>query len=77
MHYQNNRNTKAELRMLGFVAPDLHSQPSPDTATNSRHPQEHTLRNSPARPLRLPLVNAVQEKRDDVDNHEVKDYDGF
>ena len=61
--------------MLGFVAPDLHTQPCPNTATYRRHPQQHTFGNPPAWPLRLPLVDAVQEKRDDVNDHKVKDDD--
>ncbi len=58
--------------MLGLVVPHAHPQPRADAAANGRQPQQHALWNPPPRPLRLPLVDAVQEKREDIDNYKGK-----
>lgn len=58
--HQHRRYTVAELRVLRLVVPHAHSQPRTDAAANGRHPQQHALRNPPPRPLRLPLVDAVE-----------------
>ena len=74
--HQHRRYTVAELRVLGFMVPHAHPQPRPDATTNGRHSKQHMLGNPPPRPLRLPLVDAVQEKRDQIDGEEVKDEEG-
>ena len=58
------------------MVPHPHSQPCTAAAANGRHPQQHALGNPPPRPFRLPLVNAVKEKRDHIDDEEVKDEEG-
>ena len=59
--------------MLGLVVPHAHPQPRADAAADRRHSQQHALRNPPPRPLRLPLVDAVEEEGEDVDDEEVED----
>ena len=74
--HQHRRYTVAELRVLRLVVPHAHPQPRPAAAAKGRHPQQNALGNPPPCPLRLPLVNAVQEKRDHIDGDEVEDEEG-
>ena len=74
--HQHRRHAVAELRVLGFMVPHAHSQPRTAAAANGRHSQQHAFGNPPPRPLRLPLVDAVQEEGEEVDGEEVKDEEG-
>lgn len=62
--------------MLGFVMPGAHPHPRADAAAEHRHSEKHTLGNPPPRPLRLPLVDAVEKEGDNVDGEEVEEEDG-
>ncbi len=61
--------------MQGFVMPNLHSQPSSDASTKYSQPQQCYFTYTPLGLLRFPLVDAVHEESDRIDDGEVDEDD--
>ena len=71
---KDGREAEAEFVVLGLMVPDFHSEESTDAAAGDGYPEQARLGDAPFVALRLPFVNAVQEKRDDVDCREINQY---
>ena len=64
---EDGREAEAEFGVLGLMVPDFHSEQGPDAATGDGYPEQACLGDAPFIALRLPFVDAVQEKRGNVD----------
>ena len=71
MYNDDSRNAILKLLMLGLVMPDFHSQPSSNTPTKHSQPKKCGFSDTPFGLLGFPLVNAVHEESDHVDDSKV------
>ena len=72
---QNQRNTKPEFFMEGFVVKNLHSQQSPNASPRRRKQKQIFFRDAAdglllLLPLGFPLVQTEGEERNDVDENQ-------
>ena len=65
---------EAEFGVLGLVVPDFHAEQGTDASAGDGYPEQACLGDAPFVALCLPFVNAIQEKRDDVDCREINQY---
>ena len=71
---EDGREAEAEFGVLGLMVPDFHTEQSTDAAAGDGYPEQACLGDAPLVALCLPFVNAIQEKRDDVDSREINQY---
>ena len=72
MEDEDGGEAEAEFVVLGLMVPDFHAEQGPDAAAGDGYPEQACLGDAPFVALRLPFVDAVQEKRGYVDCCEVK-----
>ena len=68
---ENGRETVFELCVLGLVMPCFHAEESTDATTENGYPNEACFCDAPFVMARLPFVDTVQEKRDDINRREI------
>ncbi len=68
---ENGGETIFELGVLGFVMPESHAKESTDAAAGNGYPDEARLGDAPFVMARLPFVDTIQEKCDDINRREV------
>ena len=71
MEDENGRETVFELCVLGLVMPEFHAEESTDAAAENGYPDEGGFVDAPFVMPRLPFVDTIQEKRDDINRREV------
>lgn len=71
---EDGGEAKAEFGVLGLVVPDFHTEQGTDAAAGDGYPEQACLGDAPFVALCLPFVDAIQEKRDDVDCREINQY---
>ena len=71
---EDGREAETEFVVLGLMVPDFHAEQSTDAAAGDGYPEQACLGDAPFVALCLPFVDAIQEKRDDVDCREINQY---
>jgi hypothetical protein len=71
---EDGGEAEAEFAVLGLMVPYFHSEQGPDAAAGDGYPEQACLGDAPLVALRLPFVNAVQEKRGYVNSREINQY---
>ena len=74
LQQEDGREAEAEFVVLGLMVPDFHSEQGPDAAAGDGYPEQACLGDAPFIALRLPFVDAVQEKRGNVDRCKINQY---
>ena len=74
LQQEDGREAEAEFVVLGLMVPDFHSEQGTDAAAGDGYPEQACLGDAPLVALRLPFVNAVQEKRGYVNSREINQY---
>lgn len=69
--YQRKRNKNAKLPMLGLVAKEQHAQQGACRAAKHGKQNECSLGYAPPTTLRLPLVDAIGGKGDEIDSRQI------
>ncbi len=71
MKNEDGWETEAEFVVLGLMVPDFHTEQSTDAAAGDGYPEQACLGDAPFIALRLPFVDTIQKKRNDVDYREI------
>ena len=71
MEDEDGGETVFELSVLGFMMPCFHAEQSTDAATENGYPDEACFCDAPFVMARLPFVDTIQEKRDDINRREI------
>ena len=71
---EDGGEAETEFVVLGLMVPDFHSEQGPDAAAGDGYPEQACLGDAPFIALRLPFVDAVQEKRGNVDRCKINQY---
>lgn len=71
---EDGGEAETEFVVLGLMVPDFHAEQSPDAAAGDGYPEQACLGDAPFIALRLPFVDAVQEKRGNVDRCKINQY---
>ena len=71
---EDGGEAEAEFGVLGLMVPDFHTEQGTDAAAGDGYPEQARLGDTPFVALCLPFVDAIQEKRDDVDCREINQY---
>ena len=71
LHENDGRNAVFEFGVLGLVAPGAHTNERTDTTTDQRKPHQRALGNTPLVVLGLPLVESENQKRNNIDAHQI------
>ena len=74
MEDEDGGEAETEFVVLGLMVPDFHSEQGPDAAAGDGYPEQACLGDAPFIALRLPFVDAVQEKRGNVDRCKINQY---
>ena len=74
MEDEDGGEAEAESVVQGLMVPYFHAEQSTDASAGDGYPEQACLGDAPFVALRLPFVDAVQEKRGYVNSREINQY---